>query len=181
MGVRFCLISVLKQWHLFHFFDTHFFLSGPGLWPPCLEAVAHLSLEQKLQWKFWCKEVLRRGLNSHPPPHPGSPEGDGRGVPLLGLWRAQCTEGRPTNPLILVHGPQTGGSVLTYALTTPETSGVHRSHRTLAKLLGSVVPCKAGQTAGVGERLAFHWDGRNSAALLWKLVQWRYCASSCQH
>lgn len=95
MGVRFCLISVLKQWHLFHFIDTHFFLWGPGLWPPCLEGVVHLSLEQKLPWKFWREEVLRAGLSSHPPPCLGR-----RGVLLWGLWRAQCAEGRPTNPLI---------------------------------------------------------------------------------
>lgn len=108
MGVRFCLICVFKQWHPFHFIDTHFFLSGPGLWPHCLEGVAHLSLEQKLQWKFWCEEVLRRGLSSDLPPCPGSPEKDGQGMPLLGLWWARCTEGHhhPTKHLILVHGPQ---------------------------------------------------------------------------
>ena len=73
MGVRFCLISVLEQWPLFHFTDTHFFLSGPGLWPPCLEGVVHLSLERKLQWMFWCEEGWRRGLSSHPSPCPAAP------------------------------------------------------------------------------------------------------------
>lgn len=63
-------------------------------------------------------------------------------------------------------------------IATPETSGVHFSYRRPAKLLGSAVPCKAGQTAGIGERLAFHQGCRNSAALLWKLIQWTHCAST---
>lgn len=145
--------------------------------PPCSEGVVHLSLEQKLQWMFWCEKVLRGGLKSHLPPYPGSPEGDGWRVLFLGLWRAQCTEGHPTSPLVLVHGPQMGGNTPTYHSNTWNLwcslliSGT-------SKLLGSAVPCKAGQTAGIGERLAFHQGCRNSSALLWKLIQWTHCAST---
>lgn len=113
MGVRFCLICVKTVTPLpFHWHPLF------RLRPPCSEGVVHLSLEQKLQWMFWCEKVLRGGLKSHLPPYPGSPEGDGWRVLFLGLWWAQCTEGHPTNPLVLVHGPQMGGNTPTYHSNT---------------------------------------------------------------
>lgn len=156
MRVRFCLICVKTVTPL------------PFHWQPLfpLRAWAVTSLLRrgcapepwaKAKLKFWREEVLRRGVSSHPPPCPGSPDGDGQGEPLLRLQRARRTQGRPTNPLILVLkdpcAPQTGGSVRIHHPATPETSGVHCSRRTLAKVLRSAVPCKAGQTAGVSPRL----------------------------
>lgn len=153
MGVRFCLISALEQLHLFHLIYTQFFLSGPALWPPCLEGVVHL-------WCFWCEEALRRETSSSRgyshPPHVTQLSDAAHG-PLASSVPCRLPNQR--------FGP------------CAWPSG-HRSHQALAKLLGSTVSYKTRQTAGGRESLAFHWGFRNSAALLWKPVQWRHCAST---
>lgn len=180
MRVRFCLICVKTVTPL------------PFHWQPLfpLRAWAVTSLLRrgcapepwaKAKLKFWREEVLRRGVSSHPPPCPGSPDGDGQGEPLLRLRRARRTQGHPTNPLTLVLkdpcGPQMGGSVWIHHPATPETSGVHCSRRTLAEVLRSAVPCQAGQTAGVPRRL----QELRSSPLKARTMKTLCWCCTCQH
>lgn len=115
---------MLKWWHLFQFFDTQYFLSGPGLWPPCLEGIAHLSLVQNFSAGLKPGSVEER----FGPLCLGSPEGDGQGVPLLWPWQAQLAEGCPKTlwSLCMVHR-QVGAALLS---SNTWNSGAHCPHQT---------------------------------------------------